>query len=893
MNLFCKLTALFRKEKLDAEMSEEMRVHLEFQAAENEKRGMTADEARYAALREFGGIEQIKERARDQRGFVWLEHLAQDVRYAARQLRKAPGFTAVAVLSLALGIGANSFFFGLLDRALVRSLPVKNPEELIRFQFMTDPNFGSVKDGFYDTSWSTDPGTGKLVGSIFSLPTFEQFRTRTDLFSDVLAFAPTNRLVLKIDRRSETAFGQFVSGEYYRGLGIAARHGRVLLPDDDRPGAAPVAVISERCWQRVFAGDPAVLGRTIWINRVSVTIVGVVAGNGEDPIEAGYLRREITLPLAAMPQIELELAPRLSAPSAWWLSVMARLRPGVTAKQAVAALEGAFQQTARVGLNRPGDPLALRAVPGARGLLEFRRQNAQALWLPASFAAVVLLAACINVATLLLARGAARRREIALRLALGATRRRIVSQLVTESLLLALLGAAAGLLIAMWGGLGWTHADAWHLDRRVLGFTALAALSTAIGFGLLPALRATRLDLTAEFQGGTGNSRREGRSWLGRSLVIGQMALSCVLLVIATLLVRTTRNLRSVDLGFDPSHLLFVSMEATYAGLKGSQATETFERIKKKVAALPGVRAATFSSSGQLNGYGVRGFLRRSEIPPGLDNLVRASEVAPDYLATHGIPLVAGRDFTSADDITAHRVAIIDERAAKLYFGTTNPIGRTTALQDRPVIIGVARDAKRGDLRSNMPNVYLPFAQNPQPRATLTIRAARDPALLATSVRKIIAEVNADLLVDGTWTTEQQLDGLLYRERSFARLAIGFGALALTLACVGLYGFLSFGVARRTREIGVRVALGAMTRQVVAMIVRESVGLAVAGLGVGLLAAAGTIRFVTKLLYGLPPWDPVSHGLVALLLLAVAGLAAWVPARRAAKVDPMVALRAE
>jgi predicted lysophospholipase L1 biosynthesis ABC-type transport system permease subunit len=228
-----------------------------------------------------------------------------------------------------------------------------------------------------------------------------------------------------------------------------------------------------------------------------------------------------------------------------------------------------------------------------------------------------------------------------------------------------------------------------------------------------------------------------------------------------------------------------------------------------------------------------------------------------------------------------------------LYFGTTNPIGRTTALQDRPVIIGVARDAKRGDLRSNMPNVYLPFAQNPQPRATLTIRAARDPALLATSVRKIIAEVNADLLVDGTWTTEQQLDGLLYRERSFARLAIGFGALALTLACVGLYGFLSFGVARRTREIGVRVALGAMTRQVVAMIVRESVGLAVAGLGVGLLAAAGTIRFVTKLLYGLPPWDPVSHGLVALLLLAVAGLAAWVPARRAAKVDPMVALRAE
>jgi predicted permease len=890
--MLTRLAGLFRRKQLESEMSEELRAHLAGLIERNVAAGMSPDEARYAALRAFGGMAQITESARDERRSAWVEQTLHDLRYAVRQLWKSRGFTVVTVLSLALGIGANAFFFGLIDRAIVRSLPVKNPEELIRFQFMTDPNFGSVKDGFYGTAWPIDPGTGKLIGSIFSFATFEQFRVRRDLFSDVFAFAPSNRLILKFDGRTEMSFGQFVSGEYYRGLGLPAIHGRFLLPDDDREGAAPVAVISRRLWQSMFAGDAAVLGKTIVINDLTVTIVGVVANDGGDPIAAGYRGREITLPISTMRQIELEFGARLSAPSAWWLSIMARLRPGVTAAQAAASLDGVFQQTARDGLKRPDDPLNLRAVPGARGLMEFRQQNAAGLWLPTAFAVVVLLAACTNVATMLLARGSARRREIAVRLALGASRGRIVRQLLTESLVLGLLGAAAGLAIAAWGGLGWANGDAWHIDLRVFGFTTAAALVTAIGFGLVPALRATRIDLTTEFQGGV-RTLGHGRSWLTRILVIAQVALSCVLLVGAALLVRTVSNLRLVDVGFDRANLLLVYIDATFAGYKGPQSAGLFGQIAERIATLPGVRAATFSTFGQLNGYGQRGFLRKSQVPAGLDNMVRALEVAPNYFETHGIPIVAGRAFTPHDHASGQRVVIINERAAKLYFGEKNPIGHRTAMQDSPVIVGVTRDAKLGDLRSNAPATYLPFAQIATPRATLTIRTDVDPLAMTEPVRKVISATDPKLLIQGVWTEEQQIEGMIGRERYFARLASGFGLLALTLACVGLHGFLAYGVLRRTGEIGLRMALGALPRNVLWMVLRESLVLVVCGVALGCAAAAGAVRFVTNVLYGLSPTDAPTYAGVAVLLIAVALLAAMLPARRAAKIDPMVALRAE
>jgi predicted permease len=885
-----KIIALFRKEKLDAEMSEEMRHHLEAQMRRNLAAGMSLQDAHYAAQRSFGGVEQIKERARDQRGVRWLEQLAQDLRFAGRTLRKTPGFTAVVVLSLALGIGANALFFGLLDRALLQPLPVRNPDQLVRFQWQMEPNNGSLKDGYYDAPW-LDATSGKPTGTISSSATFEQFHANRALFQEVFAFAPTDRLVLNFDGRIETAYGQIVSGNYHTGLGIAALQGRTLLPDDDRPDAAPVAVISHRFWQRCFAGDPAALGKTISINHASVTVVGILPDHCGDPLESGgYLARDVTLPLAVLRQIDGDGAKK-NLSSTWWLRIMARVRPGVTAAQVAANLDGVFQATARDGLGKKDDALALRVVPGNRGFLENRRTNAESLFMPFGLVVLVLLVACGNVATLLLARGSARRREIAVRLALGANRSRIVRQLITESGLLALLGAGLGLLFARWGGAAWGEGDAWQLDGRMLGFTTAVAFFTAIVFGLVPALRATRVDLTAEFQGGSRTLGHEARSWLGRSLVVGQVALSCVLLVLAGLLVRTLHNLRTKDVSFNARNLLLVGVDATFAGYQKAQTPELFARIASRIENLPGVRAATFSTFGQLDGGSfMRGFLRKTEVPAGLSGLVRAHEIAPNYFSTYEIPLVAGRSFTARDVLPGPRVIIINERAAKLYFGAQNPLGRRTVMGE---IVGVVRDAKFRDVRSDAEVAYLPVAQSPSVFATFTIRTAGDPVALASSVRKAIAEIEPNLLVLRVRTQAEQIESLLGNERLMAQLATSFGVLALTLACVGLYGLMSYSVQRRTSEIGVRLALGAAPGRVLWMVLRESFTLALIGVALGLAGAAGAVRLVTKMLYGLSPTDVATYAAVFVVLVLVAGLAALLPARRAAKVDPMIALRAE
>lgn len=890
-HLFARTRAFFQKQKLDAEMAEEMRHHFELRIERNLAAGMSPREARDAAQRSFGGIEQIKERGRDERGVRWPEHLLQDLRYAARSLQKNPGVTTVVVLSLALGIGANAFFFGLLDRTLLQPLPVKNPGELIRFQWMTPPNGGGLRDGFYDAPW-TDPSSGKLTGTIFSLATFEEFRASGMLFTDVFAFAPTDRLVLNFDGRTEVAFGQIVSGNYHAALGIGATRGRSLLPDDDRPGAPPVAVISFRYWQRCFGGDPATLGKTVWINHAPVTVVGILPSDCGDPLNGVAVPRDVTLPLSLLAQIDPTGA-RKSLPSTWWLRIMARARPGVTTAQAAASLNGAFQQTAREGLNTPDDPLILRAAPGSRGLVENRRANAEGLFAPIGFAVLVLLVACANVATLLLARGSARRREIAVRLALGAGRGRIVRQLITESVLLALLGAALGLLLAGWGGMAWGDGSAWRFDVRLLGFTMLVTFVTAIACGLSPALRATRLDLVAEFQGGTRTPENGTRSRLSQTLVIAQVALSCVMLVVAGLLVRTVRNLRTAEMNFNRSNLLLVSLDATFAGYTRAQTPDLFARIAERLESLPGVRSATFSTYGQLSGgFAVRGFVRKSEAPPGTDTLVRAQEVAPNFFATHEIPLVAGRAFTAHDNASGAKVAIINERAARIYFGDKNPLGQRT-IMGRSEIVGVVRDTKYGDVRSDAPVAYLPFAQSAAEFATFAVRTAIEPRAVAASIRKAVGEVDKNLLIVGLQTQEEQLESLLGRERLFANLATCFGLLALALASVGLYGLMSYTVLRRTGEIGIRMALGAAPNGVRWMVLRESVGLVLLGVIAGVAGAIAAVRLVTNLLYGLSPTDPQTYAFVTLLLIAVALLSALLPAHRAAQVDPMIALRCE
>lgn len=678
MKIWSKFAALFRKDKLDAEMSEEMSAHLELQTAENVKRGMSDDKARYAARREFGGVEQIKERARDERarGFIWLEHLAQDLRYAVRQLRKNPGFTVVVVLSIAFGIGANSAIFSLIDDQLLSRLPVKNPHELVLFQWVAGPQGRPGSDGGDAGADNLDPETGKRTRRVFSMRTFEAFRAADSALTDVFAVCAVWSSRVIVDGHAEMiGSGELVSGNYFAALGVSALRGRTLGPDDDRAGAAPVAVISHRYWQTRFGSDPQAVGKTITLNQTPVTVVGILPQDFRGVIFDGGA--DLTLPLVLAPHVRYEGEPQ-TKPQHWWLRIMGRLKPGATLAQAQASVEGAFEISAREGMRHSVKLPRLRAIAGGyKGTEADRKAKAGTLKIATGISALVLLAACVNAANLLLARSAARRRELAVRLALGASRSRLVCQLLTESVLLALLGAALGLLLGRWGldllAMGRPPLGGW-----VVGFATLLAGLTGVGFGLVPALRATRLDLTQEFQGGVRLSGG-ARSRLGGALVVVQVALSLILLVGAGLFARTVRNLRTVDVGFDRTHLLLFGVDGTVAGYKSAQESTLNRRIAERIGALPGVRATTFSGWPMLSGWSgsttdlsIPGY----PLPSGKSEDVTLQTVGLDFFSTYGIPLVAGRAFERHDSAKKPKVAIVNQTLARKYFGDENPVGQ-------------------------------------------------------------------------------------------------------------------------------------------------------------------------------------------------------------------------
>jgi predicted permease len=837
-----------------------------------------------------------------------------DFRLALRQLRKSPAFTAVAVLSLALGIGANTAIFSLVNDFLLRALPVRNPGELVLFR-VTDGVRGRLSRAG-ENNGSIDPATGRGSSTSFSLQMFERFRGEHAALSEIFAFASFSQVNILVDGQPELApAAQFVSGNYHAGLGVPAVLGRTLTLADENPSAADVAVISHRYWERRFAGDPAVIGKMIQINRIATTIVGVTPPGFAGTMQAGE-SPDVSVPLAHHLRFQPNRAGR-AQPWYWWIRIMGRLAPGASATQASASLEPVFQQTAREGWlagaaldtspQQMPDDSTLAADPGAQGENDVRRQYTRPLRLLMGLVSLVLAAACANVANLLLARGAGRRREIAVRLALGASRGRIVRQLLTESVCLASAGAILGTILAWFSrdlllalrpfGNAQVVLDL-PIDARVLGVTMATAAATVLLFGLAPALRATRVDLTAEFQGGTRAPVGAGRSRLGQALLVVQIALSLVLLVSAGLFVRTLGNLAGIDAGFNRRALMLFAVDAASAGYPREQFVALQTRIQDRLARIPGVRAATFSSVPTLSGrrqnkrIAVPGHAPPPDAPP-----VNTNGLAPNFFAAMELPIVAGRGFTEGDAGTRPKVAVVNQAFARQYFGDENPVGREIVFNapndgTRAEVVGVAGDAKYSVLRDETPpTVYLSALQQVDGNANFAVRVDGPNTGVAAAIRAAVREIDPALPVLNLRTQEEQIGRLHAQERLFARLSGFFGLLALALACVGLYGLMSYAVLRRTAEIGLRMALGARRAQVLRMILGESLTLVAAGVVAGLAAAAGASRLISTMLFGLSGTDPLTYGASALLLAAVALLASSLPALRASRVDPMVALR--
>ncbi len=871
---------------------------------------MSPEEARYAAVRKFGNVTRVKEETREVWSIVWLEQLLQDVRYGLRMLRKNPGFTAVAVLTLALGIGANTTIFSLINAVMLRTLPVRDPQHLLilRWTALHDP----TTTASYFWSGCPDAANGSTntpEGCSFSYPMFEQIREERNIFSAVSAFTGPNQLHVTANGRVSTATGQLVSGDFFSTLGVRPIMGRTLEPMDDVLGAQPAAVLSYDFWQNRFGGDPSIVGKSVLLENTPFTVVGV-AVPGFSGVDPG-LPTDTWTPVSSQALIAPHL-PKTTAINSLWIEILARLDLGVSTSQAQSALAVIFAAGSTSGpsaIFKPADLPRIELRSAARGLVSLRQEFSQPLFLLMASVGIILLIACANVAGLSLARAASRRQEMAMRLTLGATRGRIVRQLLTESLLVATAGAAMGILLAYWGAsvLAAFLAKNWympveldvHPDRMVLGFTIGVAVFTGVLFGLAPALRSRRVDLAPALKGTGGKASAvlgRRRLGFGSFLVVAQVALSVVVLAGAGLLVHTLVNLETLNFGFDTRNLLLFYADTTMTHAKDGQSTILYRQLQDRLSALPGVTSASYSMVPLLSGSNMDSVFALPESP---DKSVESNvlPVGPRFFETMHVPLLAGRAFASTDFVTQTKPepAVVNEAFIRRLMGKGNSLGRQfiePGLDTPRIIIGVVRDAKYSYVRSEPPpTVYVPLRE--EGGAEFELRTAGDSSAFVSGVRGAVSQVNSSILVSHVKTQTEQIDRSLYQERLVASLSALFGALALLLACIGLYGMLSYEVARRTHEIGIRMALGAQQRQVLRLIVRQGLVLAFTGAVIGVAAAAGVTRYLQSLLYGVQSTDPYTFADVVAVLALVATMACYIPARRATKVDPMVALRHE
>jgi predicted permease len=986
------------------ELEQDIRDHIERETQDNIERGMSAEEARYAAMRKFGNVTRIKEETREVWSFVWVEQLWQDIRYGLRVLAKSPGFAAVVILTLALGIGANSAIFSLIDAVMLRSLPVENPSQLVvlKWSARNPPNIrGYMTSG--DCPTDLRPGAANPSGCSFSEPMFREI-AQANVFSATAAFANSGRLNLTGNGPATVINGQLVSGDFFHTMGLKAAAGRLFDAADDTPSAAPVAVLNYGYWQSAFGGSRDMVGHTIELNNVPFTIIGIA-----EPRFTGITPGsdyDVWLPLSDAQRITdpLRWQSRSGDVSNWWLTILGRLKPGTQVPQAQAAVSGLFRNEmlhgsvplfhagelmgppeppqaapaggsaqlrrevpsggapARAGGKRPtgmppppqsagNKPFLLPApqgapemssasktlatvadnpqvtlVPAQTGLTGARTQYSNPLYVLMLAVGVILLIACANVAGLMLVRAGARRKEMTVRLALGAGRTRVVRQVLTESVMLSALGGTLGILFAYWGAhtiISFVSSNqtrplgfATGVDLRVLGFTIAISVITGILFGMAPAFRSARIDLAPTLKDGEGSSASSGRArgkWLSMSnaLVVAQVALAMVVLVGAGLLVRTLQNLRSIDIGFDSHNLLVFGIDPTLIGYKGPQLDAFYRDLQGRFSEIPGVKSASYSMGPLLNGGLMITMFHWPGTPPDQSSEADVLPVGPNFFETLHIPFLAGREFNVSDfklsasnsgaaPTSAPTPVIVNQAFVEKYVVKENPLGKQFGQSVGDAygppspgyeIIGVVRDTKYSDLRREIhAMMYMPQSVG---GASFELRTAADPQAILPAIREVVAQVNTNLPLFDVKTESEQIDRLLFQERLVARLSGFFGLLALVLACVGLYGLLSYEVSRRTREIGIRMALGAEPGGVLKLVLRQGIVLAIVGAGVGIGVALGVMRYLTSMLYDVDANDPLTMIAVAVLLTMVALAACYIPARRAMRVDPMVALRYE
>jgi predicted permease len=890
---------LFRwRQRKDEELNAEIQNHLDEAIRDRIERGETPDEARANALREFGNIGLVKEVTREMWGWATLERLGQDLRFGLRMLRKNPGFSLIAILTLALGIGANTAIFSVVNTLLLRSLPVNKTDELALL--------------------ATVNHNGPAYN--FSYPLYKLLRDESHSFAGLFAATDVSKRRMQAGgTEAEFIRAQEVSGNFFAGLRVSALLGRTLTPEDDRVGQPVVVVISHSFWQRRFGADPAVIGWTLTYDDLPATIVGVTPPGffGYQPGEHPDLWGPV--------QVIWEKSLRHEGRA--FLHLMGRLPANVNRTQVQAELDVIFQRHL-VGLKwvianwdesdrRAFFDRHLEVQPGAAGYTDLRRQFRRSLWLLLTAVGLVLLIACANLASLLLARAAARQREFAVRSALGAGRLRLVRQLLTESLLLAALGGLLGLLFAQWGTralliLMRLEADAVSFsvapDARVLLFTLAATLLTGLLFGVVPALRSSRLELASALKRAGGSVAGDAsRQRLNQALVVTQVALSLVLLIGAALFVRTLQKLNATDAGFNRENVVVFNLDFTQ-NLDPTRRLTLYKELVARLEALPGARAAGLSSDfllGQRCCNRDRIMAEGYAASPGAELNCDIFEISPRFFETTGTPLIRGRGFGPPDerpadpaDANAPQTAIINQAMARRYFGDANPLGRrfysTYHPEKKIEIVGVVKDIRHRSLREPAtPAFYLPLSRVPGKEVGFAVRTSSDSGALTHSLRQVAREVNPAIQVRDVRSLNEVVNTALHQERVVAQLGGFFSLFALVLACLGLYGVLSFAVVQGTREIGVRIALGAQRKEVLALVMGRGLKLAVLGVALGLVAAAVVMRFVESLFYGVTATDPVVFVGVPVLLLAVALLACWIPARRATKVDPLVALRHE
>ena len=892
--LFARLRSLagtvLGRDRFERDMRDEVRFHLESRTDDLMREGLPRDEALRRARMEFGTVDAIKDDCRESRGLRWLDEVTGDLRYAMRLMARAPGFTAAAVLSLALGIGANTAIFSLMDAVILRTIPAEDPQNL----------------------YFLGHGKGERPGMSSNYPLFDAYRSIEGVFSGLTAYSPT-QVKVSSNNGLEVASALWVNGTFHGVLGVRMAHGRGFTAESDRPGAPPIAVISDAFWLRRFGRDPGVLDRSINVNGRSVAIVGVTTPEFTGLIPGA--NPDITLPIAVRAIGDPDY---LTDHGTWTdLTIVGRLAPGVTAAAALTPVDTVLQRYMADPLNSwiaKGNPEAFAIaalVPAARGSGGLRRQYELALTVLMGMVAVVLLIASVNVANLLLVRNAARAREVAIRMCVGGGRGRLIRPFLTESLLLAAAGGALGLVFAIWGAaaiMGLFNAQETPLlldvspNGRVLAFTTATSLVTGLLFGLVPAFASTRIDLTPALKEGTVT--QQGRRWSMSHVLVGsQVALSIVVLAIAALLARSLYNLKSLDAGFTRGNLLLFTLDTNGTALPAAGRLDVYRTILDRVRALPGVTSVSGSTSSPIR---TGGNARALVVPATVPDTIEASAaftnlVSPTYFDTLGIRLLRGRVFTDFDTRDSQPVAVVNQTMAKFWAGDKDPLGMTLAFRGQPdlkiTIVGVVEDTHQMNLREAPPRtVYSPLTQpesSTPSGVTVEVRTAQAPAALTPAIRDVVRDVSRDVVLRYVRTIDEQINASLVRERVLVTLSGAFAALALVLSAIGLYGVMSYSVTRRSREIGIRMALGAARSVVLGQILTQTIVIAAIGTAIGLAASIFATRTLDAFLFGLSDRDPATLAAVAIALLMTSLLAGVIPARRAATIDPVQAIKTE